>query len=56
MRMILDHALCGYVLVVNDVTRLNGSIVDHIYIFLKILKQQFKEVICFVKSMYYSSL
>ena len=26
MRLILDHALCGYALVVNDATHLNGSI------------------------------
>ena len=53
MRLILDHALCGYELVVNNVTHLNGSIIDHIYI-KKILKQQFKVVIRFVQSMYYS--
>ena len=32
MRLILDHALCGYELAVHDATHLNGSIIDHIYI------------------------
>ena len=32
MRLILDHALCGYELVVNDATHLIGAIIDHIYI------------------------
>ena len=32
MTLNLDHALCGYELVVNDATHLNGPIIDHIYI------------------------
>ena len=67
MRLIVDHALNDYELIVNYnelivndyelivnyATHLNGSIIDHVYL-KNTLKQQFKQVKCFVKSVYYS--
>ena len=53
MRLIVDHALNDYELIVNYAIHLNGSIIDQVYL-KNTLKQQFKQVKCFVKSVYYS--